>query len=226
MSFAILHTEKIKSRQQLTAAAKHNYRMIPCKGVRCQKPVGELMGGPDVSAQFARKTKGMTVRKNAVYGVEMVLTASPKFFRDDPDQAGVYDFGRVEEMEAAVVQFCVEFWGEENILSLTCHLDEATPHWHCIAVPIDPKGKLNCRHFLGGADKMRALQDSWAEKVGHLGLKRGVPAKPGEKKKRHQTLKDYYRMIARFGLRALAALAHWKPGQPFPDLEPKKLRMK
>ena len=58
-------------------------------------------------------------------------------------------------------------------------------------VPIDPKVKLNCRHYLGGREKMRDLQTSFAQKVEHLGLERGIEGS----KAKHQDIKRFYEII-------------------------------
>lgn len=52
-------------------------------------------------------------------------------------------------------------------------LDETTPHLVVYVVPIDKKGKLNCRH-LNGRDKMTAMQTDFANVAGaKYGLQRG-----------------------------------------------------
>ena len=63
-------------------------------------------------------------------------------------------------------------------------LDETTPHLVAYVVPYDSKGKLNCRHFLGGRDKMTAMQTDFAQQVGaKYGLERGQKAQRQSMKK-------------------------------------------
>ncbi|WP_236949646.1 plasmid recombination protein, partial [Mycobacterium tuberculosis] len=68
-------------------------------------------------------------------------------------------------------------------------LDESTPHIVAYVVPKDPKGKMNARYWLGGADKLTAMQTDFADKVGaKYGLERGVEgsqAKHQDVKRRH-----------------------------------------
>ena len=37
--------------------------------------------------------------------------------------------------------------GSENVVGLSIHRDETTPHLVAYVVPIDEKGNLNARHF-------------------------------------------------------------------------------
>ena len=53
------------------------------------------------------------------------------------------------------------------------HLDERSPHLHAVVVPLH-EGRLNARHFFGGAKKLEALQDEFASLMQPLGLVRGV----------------------------------------------------
>jgi len=82
-------------------------------------------------------------------------------------------------------------FGKKNLVKLYLHMDETTPHLHAVVIPIDPKGKLNCRHFLGGADKLSALQDRYAEAMKPHGLERGNKGS----KARHQSVKQFYSLI-------------------------------
>ena len=62
----------------------------------------------------------------------------------------------------------------ENLIYAGIHRDETTPHLYAYVVPIDPQGKLNCRHFLGGAKALSQMQTDFAEQVGQRhGLQRG-----------------------------------------------------
>lgn len=175
-NYAIFRIEKLKSHYEISQATSHNYRLIPTPHILNPRPVYDIHGSkhaPDVAKKILSNHK---VRKNAVYGFEVILSASSTYFRDDPDDKGKYDFKSVEALECKVVSWLNDTFGEDNIISSVCHLDEEVPHWHAIILPIDPKGKLNARHFTGGAEKLRGLQDSWANCVSSLGLVRGKPS--------------------------------------------------
>jgi hypothetical protein len=70
------------------------------------------------------------------------------------------------------------------------HLDEQTPHIQAVVVPLDERGKLNCRAMLGGSRQtLRDLQTSYAKGVEHLGIARGIEGS----KAKHKTVREFYR---------------------------------
>jgi len=86
-----------------------------------------------------------------------------------------------------------ETYGERNVVAAVLHRDELTPHIQALVVPIDDHGRLNARGFIGGdRGRLSALQDSYHEAVGRLGLERGVRGSVAE----HQTVKEYYAKIS------------------------------
>ena len=75
---------------------------------------------------------------------------------------------------------------------MTRQYDETSPHVCAYVVPIDPKGKLNCSHFLDGREKLTQMQTDFADKVGRqFGLERGIEGS----KAKHKTIKQYYAEI-------------------------------
>ena len=79
-------------------------------------------------------------------------------------------------------------FGEKNILSMTLHLDESTPHIHTIIIPLDERNRLCARSFTGGRAKMRTLHTSYAKYMAPLGLVRG---EIGSKSKKNSLNKFY-----------------------------------
>jgi hypothetical protein len=71
------------------------------------------------------------------------------------------------------------------------HLDEATPHIHAYLVPLDEKGKLNCRALFGGREKLSKFQDSYALAMAPLGLERGIKGSRAT----HTEVKEYYAAV-------------------------------
>lgn len=79
--------------------------------------------------------------------------------------------------------------GEVNVVCACIHRDETTPHVHAYVVPLDSRGKLNCRSFLGGASALREMQTVFAERVAtRHGLERGVDGS----RARHQNVRRFY----------------------------------
>jgi hypothetical protein len=131
------------------------------------------------------------IRTDAVYAVEVLLTASPEYFRpDDPSKYGDYQADKLDDWTQATKQWLKQEYGDK-IVRAELHLDEATPHIHAYLVPTDENGQLNCKKIFGGRAKMFAFQDSYAAATKHLGLERGVKDSQAE----HTTVKDYYAVV-------------------------------
>jgi hypothetical protein len=131
------------------------------------------------------------IRTDAVHCVEILLTASPEYFRpDDPSLYGDYQADKLDDWVKATVEWLKQEYGDK-IVRAELHLDEATPHIHAYLVPTDENGQLNCKKIFGGRAKMFAFQDSYASATQHLGLERGVKNSRAE----HTTVKDYYSVV-------------------------------
>jgi hypothetical protein len=119
--------------------------------------------------------------------LEYLITASPEFF-DKPDgtqsRRGDYFNDSLKWLEAK--------HGKENIVATSMHLDEKTPHLVAYVVPIDGKGRLNCKAFTGTRELLRGMQTDFAEGVGKKhNLERGVEGS----KARHEAISDYYARV-------------------------------
>ncbi|MDV2998183.1 MAG: hypothetical protein N4J56_007888 [Chroococcidiopsis sp. SAG 2025] len=146
---------------------------------------------PDLETLVRQRIGGQAIRKNAVECVEMVLTASPEYFRpDEPGRAGYYHLQQLENFQQAVHQWLDEKYGD-RIVRAELHLDEATPHIHAYLVPLDEKGKLNCRALFGGREKLSKFQDSYAIAMAPLGLERGIKGSRAT----HTEVKEYYAAV-------------------------------
>lgn len=131
------------------------------------------------------------IRTDAVYAVEILLTASPEYFRpDEPSKYGAYQADKLASWVAATKKWLGDEYGD-RIVRAELHLDEATPHIHAYLVPVDAQGQLNCKKIFGGRAKMFAFQDSYAAATKHLGLERGVKEGIAE----HTTVKEYYAIV-------------------------------
>lgn len=159
-NYAIMRCEKIKSRASLTRALQHNTReRIPRNAkTDIKERVMTLYSNDMANYEDAFKN----ARKNAVYGVEWLFTAS------DMSNIDLNQWGKDN------LEWVAKEMGKENILNASIHLDETTPHMHILVVP-RYNDKLNCRHYLGGTKyKMRELQDNYFDRVGiNYDLQRG-----------------------------------------------------
>jgi chaperonin cofactor prefoldin len=149
-------------------------------------PLSEVVHNKIHSVHQNRK-----IRTDAVYAVEILLTASPEYFRpDDPSKYGEYQQDKLDGWMAASQKWLKDEYGD-RIVRAELHLDEATPHIHAYLVPVDAQGQLNCKKIFGGRAKMFAFQDSYAAATKHLGLERGVKESIAE----HTTVKEYYEIV-------------------------------
>ena len=152
--------------------------------------IGEV-DGRRLNEVVRQRIGEQTIRKNAVLCVEMLLTASPEYFRpDDPSRAGYYEPKRLEDWQQAVRGWLDDEYGD-RIVRAELHLDESTPHIHAYLVPLDERGKLNCRGIFGGRQKLSQFQDSYANAMSPLGLERGIKGS----RAKHKSVKQYYAAV-------------------------------
>lgn len=196
MPHAIARIAKLKG-GSIAASEQHTKRQRETPNANPEIQNIRFIGQPDTSITpnletLVRERIGnQTIRKNAVECVEMVLTASPEYFRpDDPALAGYYHPIQLENFQQAVHKWLDEKYGD-RIVRAELHLDEATPHIHAYLVPLDEKGKLNCRALFGGREKLSKFQDSYAEAMAPLGLERGIKGSRAT----HTEVKEYYAAV-------------------------------
>ena len=189
---SIIRTKKHKSTSSLKSRMTHTYRTRPTPNADPKKLQKNklLVGTEDYATALETKLKdyenaGNHIRSDAVLAIEYLLTASPEFF----DIPGKLDRDRrLQEWCDKQVAFMKEKHGAENILCMYLHLDEKTPHIECFVMPIDNKGKLNCKYYLGGSKKLSLLQTEYASYNKIFGLTRGREGSNAE----HTTVKQFY----------------------------------
>jgi len=196
MAYAILRTQKLKTAGNVGGASAHNTRLMEVPGLADRGHLNRITGAKNASRGVSERIEaiyegtGKSPRKNAVIGVETLLTASPEFFDELAPNWRDGELGRIEDWYEANIEFMREYWGEDNIIQTALHIDEATPHIHVITVP-EREGKLNCRAILGGKQNMQQLQDSYAERMKPFGLQRGVKNSNAH----HIPISDYHGAI-------------------------------
>lgn len=192
--YSIIGVEKHSSIGSLKSREAHTYRTRPTANANpAKKHLNKLIFGRlDYAETCAEKleaySKTKNIRANAVYAIEYLLTASPEFFDDVP----IYDQQKNLNAWCEVqLNYLKETHGEENILCAYLHLDEKTPHIEAFVLPIDKKGNLNCRSFLGGSKKLAEMHTNYAKHNAHFGLKRGMEGSIAT----HQKVKHHYDAI-------------------------------
>ena len=190
----VLRFAKLKSWGSIGGAGAHNTRQRETPNANPDfTPSNHYYIGKatdQLPALVREKIGEQPIRKNAVLAFEVVMSASPHYFRPNaPDQGGQWDSDRLNGWAIASMDWLYAQWGD-RIISAVLHLDEQTPHIQAVVVPLDERGKLNCRALLGGSRQtLRDLQTSYAHGVQHLGIQRGIEGS----KAQHQDIQSYYR---------------------------------
>lgn len=141
-----------------------------------------------ISARIKEGYNGkQTIRKDAVRYINHVLTGSHE------DMKEIFkDKEKRENWIRANFNFiCKHFGGEENIVRFTIHMDEKTPHIHCITVPLTADGRLSAREMVGNNKKLQELQDIYSGYMEEFNLERGIRGSNAK----HTDIKEFYARI-------------------------------
>lgn len=198
MGYCFVTTEKVKSLGTLTSKYMHNYRKVTVDNANPNlKHLNEELTALPVDEYGKQKTykdffkeriagldyyKEHNIRRNQVYAFEVVST----FSREEDIDIEAWKKKNVEWLQKT---FNKAGDGKNNIASIVFHADEpGNAHCHAIIIPIDPRGRLNAKHYTGGYKIMRDMQTSYANDMKEFGLERGVEG--GQAK--HRDIRKYY----------------------------------
>lgn len=196
MSFAIYRTAKLKSMGEIGGSLSHTYRTRNTPNADESRIHLNEHSLETYNSCFEAIKNSIPEkrRKNAVLTIEHLITASP-------DWSG-WNTEKETEFFNKSLEFVKKKYGSENVIAHSIHRDETTPHLIVYVTPIDEKGGLNAKKWLGGRAKLSQTQTDFANEVKSLGLERGLE----NSKARHKTLKKYYAVV----------------NEPTPKLEEKK----
>lgn len=188
MGYAILRTQKLKSKQEVRRSLKHSFRAQETPNADPNRTPENTHTGAEDTLDALQKIDArlpQKIRKNGVLVIEYLITASPEDMQ-----------GKTRAQQDAYFsdaqQWLKERHGAENVVYAGIHRDETTPHMYAYVVPIDSKGKLNCRAFLGGAKALSEMQTDFADRVGKKHhLERGIEGS----KARHTKVRAFYGAI-------------------------------
>ncbi len=186
-NFAIFRVAKLKSKREIKGALMHNFRELDTPNSDPDGRVDQKFDRAEVDERYNDLMSDVEkIRKNAVHGVEFVVTFSPEVktgkLIKSSDENYFLDARKFIESKIG---------GEKNIISASMHFDEKTPHLHIIAIPKDHEKKcLNFNKYLGGGPAVfQALQDDFYEKVGKkYDLDRGLR----NSKAKHKSIRQFY----------------------------------
>jgi antitoxin component HigA of HigAB toxin-antitoxin module len=194
MPLAVCRIQKIKSWALLKSNETHTARTRETPNANPDVENIQVIVSSDnldLATLVKNKIGSQKIRSNAVLALEMLLSASPEYFRPNSIYSeGVYNQERLDNFVQAAVSWLQSSWGE-RVVQAQLHLDEITPHIHAYIVPLDERGKLNCRALFGAREKLHQLQDSFASAVAHLGIERGIKGSTAI----HTKIKNYYAAV-------------------------------
>jgi DNA repair exonuclease SbcCD ATPase subunit len=191
--FAIARIQKLNSWGSVGGAGQHvrRERETPNADPERTGLNRQLLGDPskDLVSAVRERIGNQKIRKNAVLAVEVFLGASPEYFRPGQgERAGEWEPVRLERWVEANTAWLQKTYGD-RVVSAWLHLDESTAHIQAHLVPLDERGKLNCRALFGGSrDRLRRWQDEYAAAMAPQGLERGVP----KSQAKHTAIRSFY----------------------------------
>jgi len=148
-----------------------------------------LIGNADVYGTAWQYLQGIKLRKNNIVARELLLTASPAFFKGLSSQD-------LEKWENSNVNWLEENFGN-NCVYATLHKDETTWHIHALVIPKFQKENgryiLSNTRYFDGIEKLREWQDNYANGMQkHFrSLNRGIKYS----KAKHMEIRHFYNLI-------------------------------
>ena len=184
MSYVIMRCKKLATLGTVASALQHCYRDRDTPNADASRTPNNVHCDARSTDEAMGKLRDLLPdkrRKDAVLAVEYVMTASPEWWAtaSQAQQQAFFSQART---------WLANKYGEDRIVTATVHLDEATPHLSAFVVPLTQDGRLAAKDFIGGRDKMRADQTSFAEVMRPLGLERGIEGSRAT----HQRVQSHY----------------------------------
>lgn len=128
-------------KKDINAVSSHELNRTP-DGASAIDPtrthLNEVLHGPRTQAEAIQGmldsgVKPPTKQADTPY-VQIVLSASPEYFRDDLEAEGTWNEERLSKWKAATFDWLKTEYGED-LAHVSLHLDEDTPHMHVLVVP-------------------------------------------------------------------------------------------
>ena len=99
---------------------------------------------------------GCRTRKDSVRVVEVLITATPEFFKGKKKS-------EIRAYFQTALEFIEKYQDAKTILSAVVHMDEKTPHMHLSFVPLTADGRLSAKEIVGNKKKLIQWQDKFWE---------------------------------------------------------------
>ncbi len=202
MPHAIIRVAKIKTAGAARGKTAHNYRLVDTPNADQERTAShnkEYINTDkadywSLAEQRIGEVVSRKVRDDQVRAMEVILTASPEWFKRGQD--GQAEDVREGKWVESNLDFLKEKFGEKNVVSFTLHQDETTPHIHAVVIPItqNEKGRT-CLSAdrLFNPKTLSQLQTDYAAAMAPHGLERGVEGS----RRQHEDMKQVYGHQAR-----------------------------
>ena len=114
---------------------------------------------------------GCRTRSDSVRVVEVLVTASPEFFKGKKK-------AEIKAYFTVALDFIQKHQSKDTIISAVVHMDEKTPHMHLCFVPLTEDKRLSAKEIVGNKKKLTWWQDEfWKHMVKkYPNLERGESA--------------------------------------------------
>jgi hypothetical protein len=126
-------------------------------------------------------TSNRAIRADTVRYVDTIMSGSHEQMKE------LEKNGQITEWAKQSQKLAEDMFGKENIVRFTLHMDERTPHIHCVFVPITEDGRLSAKEILSRKN-LSLVQDRYGEMMKPFGFERGEKGSLAV----HDTPKEYY----------------------------------
>ncbi len=184
--FAVLHIDKNKGSQ--IGLSKHISRenvpsnADPSRLHLNQTPIGTKNQMQDIKDRIQEGViQKKAIRKDAVKAMQIILTGSHEQMKV------IEEKGQLQSWTDQNIAWLNETFGKANVVNVTLHMDELTPHIHATVVPVTPDGRLCAKDFMTKYH-LKNYQTSYGKAMAPFGLSRGMEGS----RAKHQDVKQYY----------------------------------
>lgn len=182
-NYFIFRTAKLKTHQDVTNVLKEQHRADDYESHRADKTQSyknEYSAKYQNAIQKFDELLPQKRRKNAVVGLNFVVSTSEKF-QTEAEESAFY---------GKAINYISQNFG--RVVGWAIHRDETSTHMQVVTIPL-VDGKLNARQLIGGdRNRMKRIQTEFYEQVGkEFGLKRGKDVE--ETKAIHKTVEQKHR---------------------------------
>lgn len=199
--YAIIRTEKLKSILAIKGSLAHTARTISTPNADPERtPLNQQLIGfggkiptPEMFLeQYVDWSKDLCRKRDAVLLQEVMLTASPEYFRSGTPEERQK---QCQDWVSASISYLSSRYGD-MLKSATLHADESTTHIVGYILPVarakDGKLWLSAKSYFSPRH-LADMQTTYAHAVAHLGLIRGVPGSRAY----HTEIRTWYAFLTR-----------------------------